>query len=409
MSKRNKTKSVSAAAQQASPDSTAPPLSQLHLAIDEHIAPSAIAVDELDEINAPEVSLEQADQIELPDQLSVAASIDDAKLAESVLLADVVRLAPSTPSNAHSSTVQEEVKQNLGERFRSIRESRGISREEMSRRLRVSPRVIQDIESDQWDRLGASVYVRGHLTSYAKILGVPTVVVSLALQSLEPPAPLALTVSAPASDSWWSRYSSAATYVVLTLLLAIPIFTMVPKRGVNSPIPLVRSMEDNEVGPSIREPENVSPLLPQPSSSTPLSAVDFVGPPERASGSAALNPPLLPTQNSEPLMASMTPIGNMAQKPELGAGAHRIELSFTEDSWLELVDSNGTKLAYGIARAGETRQHLVSTSVAMSIGNVGGVRLNVDGEAVDLQQFARLNVARLKLFEGQPTIVPPPR
>ncbi len=170
MSKRSKTKSVSAAAQQASPDSTAPPLSQLHLAIDEQFAPCDLGVDELDEIEAPEISLDQADQIESPDQLSVAPSIDDAKSAVSALLADVVRLAPSVPSHAQSLTVQEEVKQNLGERFRSIRESRGISREEMSRRLRVSPRVIQDIESDQWDRLGASVYVRGHLNSYAKIL-----------------------------------------------------------------------------------------------------------------------------------------------------------------------------------------------------------------------------------------------
>ncbi|MDZ4812832.1 MAG: DUF4115 domain-containing protein [Pseudomonadota bacterium] len=305
-----------------------------------------------------------------------------------------------------SELAREEVKQSLGERFRVIRESRGISREEMSRRLRVSPSVIQDIESDQWARLGAPVYVRGHLNSYAKTLNVPAVVVSLALRDLDEPTPLSLTVAASAPVTLWSRYSSAATYVVLTLLLAIPTFTMLNQRGINSPVPLVRSMADSEAGPSVN--------VPQQSLTQPVTSAEFVGPAQPAE--LAYGPALQALQQPDPmpLMASMTPMGSISQAPESVPGVHRIEMLFSQDSWLEMVDGAGARLDYGIARAGEKREHLVHGTVAMSIGNVSGVELKVDGKPVDLLQFSRLNVARLKLFEtdsqlAEPTSATPSR
>ncbi len=308
-------------------------------------------------------------------------------------------------STAIPTIAVEEVRQSLGARFRGIRETRGISREEMARRLRVSPTVVNDIESDQWDRLGAPVYVRGHLNSYAKALEVPAVVVSMALRDLNEPAPLAFAVSAPVPNSWWSRYSSAATYVVLTLLLAIPIFTILDYRGVNSPVAptqQVRSMEDDEVGPEIN---GNTPLLLLPSADT---VSDFVGPPESAAGAQA-QLWTAPAASNGPLMASMTPIGSSAPPQDTLPGMHRIEMVISEDTWLEIVDVSGTRLDYGIARAGERRAHQVNGAVAMSIGNVNGVDLMVDGKSVDLAPFARLNVARLKLFEPEPTSTTPSR
>jgi cytoskeleton protein RodZ len=332
-------------------------------------------------------------------------------LAES-MEATVVEIEPVLDATSgDSDEVQvaalpaDEVRQSLGGRFRGIREARGISREEMARRLRVSPTIVQDIESDQWDRLGAPVYVRGHLSSYAKALEVPAVVVSMALRDLNEPVPLALTVAAPMPTAWWSRYSSAATYVVLTLLLAIPIFTILDYRGFNSPVAptqQVRSMEDDEAGPEVN---GNTPLLLLPSTE---AASDFVGPPESAAGTQP-QPWTAPVASNSPLMASMTPIGSSVSAQETLPGMHRIEMVISEDTWLEIVDASGTRLDYGIARAGERRAHQVNGAVAMSIGNVNGVDLVVDGKSIDLAPFARLNVARLKLFEPEPTSATPSR
>ncbi len=390
--------------QRTSADGLLPEVGQLDLAIglDSQCSESSVR----DSLESGQSALVRASDELVIEPLvlpSVAEALGDAlAVTESTATSQSV---DAVDADASSELAREEVKQSLGERFRAIRESRGISREEMSRRLRVSPSVIQDIESDQWARLGAPVYVRGHLNSYAKTLNVPTVVVSLALRDLDEPTPLSLTVAASTRTTLWSRYSSAATYVVLTLLLAIPTFTMLNQRGINSPVPLVRSMADGEAGPAVN--------VPPPSLHQPAQSPEFIGPPQPAEQYPA-ETQATPQSDTMPLMASMTPMGSSGQVPDSAPGVHRIEMQFAQDSWLEMVDGAGARLDYGIARAGEKREHLVHGTVAMSIGNVSGVELKVDGKPVDLLQFSRLNVARLKLFEtdsqaAEPTSATPSR
>jgi cytoskeleton protein RodZ len=401
MSKRKKPKPVmQSSLPDVAPTLESVPSGQLDLAIGQNIEQSSLQVSYVaDEAAAGDISLAQEAAMD-------AAPSAPAVVAETESVTSDLRVSDSRFESTLLDVIapaREEVRLSLGERFRSIRESRGISREEMARRLRVSPSVVQDIESDQWQRLGAPVYVRGHLNSYAKTLEVPAVVVSMALRDLDEPAPLALTVAAPVAASWWSRYSRNATYVVLTLLLAIPIFTILDYRGVTSSVPRtqqVRSMEDNETGLAVSGPRQLLPAA----GATP----EFVGPPVSAAGVGAQDW-TAPAVNSPPLMASMTPIGGSLQESQLAPGMHRIEMRITEDTWLEIVDAAGTRLDYGIARAGERRAHEVDGTVAMSIGNVSGVELVVDGKSVDLLPFARLNVARLKLFEPEPTSVVPSR
>ncbi len=292
-----------------------------------------------------------------------------------------------------------EIPPSLSQRLRAAREAKGLSREEMARRMRVSPSVIQDIENDQWQRLGATVYVRGHLTSYARSLDVPTVVVHHALRDIEAPVQLALTVAAVPSSAW-RRFASGATYVVLTLLLAIPVFNLIPKRGVNSPVPQVRLMDESELGASsipysTQQPAEVGDsdeTMGPPSSlaSDPTTALVEQTPPATA-----------------PLMASMTPMRNSTYAET--SDQHRIEMSFSQDSWLEVMDASGARIDYGMARAGERRVHLARGPVTMIVGNANGAQLRVDGKPVALAPFARLNVARLRLFEAEPTSSAPSR
>ncbi len=320
--------------------------------------------------------------------------------SEEALLAGDPAAAADAGTEAPPALVTVELPPPLSQRLRAAREAKGLSREEMARRMRVSPSVIQDIENDQWQRLGAAVYVRGHLTSYARSLGVPTIIVAHALKDMEAPVPLALTVAAPPSSAW-RRHLSAATYVVLTLLLAIPVFNLVPKRGVNSPVPQVRGLDEAEMA--------VKPLTQALLPPVPESAADVLaGPPS----SLAVTPnsdqvvPLLDIQ--APLMASMTPMPGPGYAAE-SSGQRRIEMTFSEDSWLEMLDDSGDRIDYGMARAGERRVHLVRGPVSMIVGNANGAQLRVDGEMVDLGAFARLNVARLRLFESEPTSAAPSR
>ncbi|MGH8078503.1 MAG: helix-turn-helix domain-containing protein, partial [Lysobacter sp.] len=57
-----------------------------------------------------------------------------------------------------------------GARLRQAREAAGLTQEDVSARLRVPVRVIRVIESDDWSSLGAPVFVRGQLRSYARLV-----------------------------------------------------------------------------------------------------------------------------------------------------------------------------------------------------------------------------------------------
>ena len=59
-----------------------------------------------------------------------------------------------------------------GSELRHAREKRGLSRDELSARTKISPPVLEAIEEAQYERLPAAVYLRGFLRSYAEEVGV---------------------------------------------------------------------------------------------------------------------------------------------------------------------------------------------------------------------------------------------
>ena len=61
-----------------------------------------------------------------------------------------------------------------GSRLRQAREAAGLSQEDVAGRLKMPLRVVQSLENEDWDRLGAPVFVRGQLRSYSRLVGLAT-------------------------------------------------------------------------------------------------------------------------------------------------------------------------------------------------------------------------------------------
>ncbi|MBV8531661.1 MAG: helix-turn-helix domain-containing protein, partial [Candidatus Eremiobacteraeota bacterium] len=60
----------------------------------------------------------------------------------------------------------------LGERFRAAREARGLSLSDVSEQIRIRSVYLAAIEEDNWNAIGAPVYIRGFLRTYARFLGL---------------------------------------------------------------------------------------------------------------------------------------------------------------------------------------------------------------------------------------------
>ena len=60
----------------------------------------------------------------------------------------------------------------LGEPFRAAREARGLTLSDVSEQLRIRAVYLAAIEEENWSAIGAAVYARGFLRTYARFLGL---------------------------------------------------------------------------------------------------------------------------------------------------------------------------------------------------------------------------------------------
>src|SRR5579864_7740385 len=60
----------------------------------------------------------------------------------------------------------------LGERFRAAREERSLTLSEVGEQLRIRSVYLAAIEEENWKAIGAPVYTRGFLRTYARFLGL---------------------------------------------------------------------------------------------------------------------------------------------------------------------------------------------------------------------------------------------
>ena len=59
----------------------------------------------------------------------------------------------------------------VGHILRARRREQDLSAQEVATQLHLDPRVIEALENDAFDQLPASIYVRGYIRNYAKLVG----------------------------------------------------------------------------------------------------------------------------------------------------------------------------------------------------------------------------------------------
>jgi cytoskeletal protein RodZ len=60
----------------------------------------------------------------------------------------------------------------LGEEFRSAREARGLTLSDVAEQIHIRSVYLNAIENEEWPLIGAPVYVRGFIRTYARFLGL---------------------------------------------------------------------------------------------------------------------------------------------------------------------------------------------------------------------------------------------
>ncbi len=285
----------------------------------------------------------------------------------------------------------------FGAQLHAAREASGVNVEACAQTLKLPARVLRQLECDQYDGIDSKVYLASYIGKYAGHLGISADAIQLELDRIQQiEAPLVATGGISHSRFLLDRYATAATYVVLTLVIAVPTIWF----G-------VRSTLDRDI-------THLAPL-----DSAPVAQADA---PVATRGTAALARPqvsALPAATApaaavaspgqdQPLMASMAPFPNLSSDTAVsaqtspsgidsGKGAHSLSLSLSAASWVEVVDADGNRLEYGLLPAGTHKSYHSDQPLDVRIGNAMAAQASVDGKAVGLDDFRRANVARFRV------------
>jgi cytoskeleton protein RodZ len=271
-----------------------------------------------------------------------------------------------------------------GPRLKAERERRGLSSQKAADELHLDGWVIDALEAENFERIGPSVYARGHLRRYAALLGLPADEIMAGYESrAQAPKPAAtpmanvrLRTEAPAvSNIPWPRISGAAA--LLLLVGALLWWKPWHRHGA--------------------APASVN-VAANPGAASADGATDSAA----AAGAApsSLSPAALATAPAAAVPASVAPPVQAAPAEvdaTAGVGRARLRLSFSADSWVDVHDAAGRRVFAGNGRANSMKTIAGIAPMRVYLGFASGVQLEVNDRAVAIgPQFMAGDVARFE-------------
>ena len=210
----------------------------------------------------------------------------------------------------------------IGLRFRHCREKQKMSLESIAQQLKLPVAILEAIEREDWARLGAPIFVRSYVGSYARFLGLPATLADEVVRGK--PAPQLAAVGAPPVRGTFDRGVMRLAYVAMTVVIlgsvvALAMYYQGPRRSNAEVLP-----------PDATATYAGSDALPMPAATEPPVT-------------ASLAPPLDAASSAQPLPAAAG-----------AAPLAEVVLRFHGDSWVDIVDRKGAHIERGLVAAGTT-------------------------------------------------------
>jgi len=292
-----------------------------------------------------------------------------------------------------------EARSGIGARLRAGREKMGLTQLQVAEKLHVDPKVVDNLEAERFDALGAPVFVRGHLKHYSELVSEKTnELLDLYGAATQPALPDLTKLPKAAPDSNPSRLAVPALVVLIGFVLLGVVWWVVksvggpegaerPKRG---PQPVAIAPEvSRDPAAAIDVPANeVAPATGAPGAASTsgggAAAEEALN--RRAAKSATANAGAASASPTSATGGAPTSAGAAPSATPAAAAAPakpmEVTLRFAADSWVEVYDANGEKLFYDVGTAASSRTVSGTPPFRVHVANAPGVTLDVNGKPV---------------------------
>lgn len=329
-----------------------------------------------------------------------------------------------------------------GERLKNARLAREIDLPKIAERLHLTVDMVEAIECDDYSELPARVFVRGYIRNYARLVELPIDSIISQFDQLWPEDESQVKVhtapSLPTDSRPANRLAGSVTWVLLIVGIGLFLMWWQGYLGRFTDDPPSTSAQLDAAGPSLLAEqdgaEDNSLSLPPPLAADDAPPPVLIPAPVQGSGTLRLpaqppapvgpapapqvvasapEPPPVPLaqpaptvlQSSSGSTATETSVAAAASRPVVESpgdpapvAASGVQIQFKQDCWVDIRDSSGSYRLFGTKRKGMTRVLGGTPPYKMTLGNVAGIAITVDGKPFDLGPFTNNNVAKLRNF-----------
>jgi cytoskeleton protein RodZ len=257
-----------------------------------------------------------------------------------------------------------------GELLRRERERRSISQLQAAEDLHLDTRVVEAIEANRFDLLGAPVYARGHLKKYATLVGLSPEFIIQRYEALtdrpEVPMPVPASVTSGAVVDLEQRRTFKGPLLVSVTLIVLALGWWI---------------FDEVTTPSSASMEQVPSLEP------------------------AQDAPPVPSAVEAPATTAPQPVAKapaVQPRPAVMVDPVRVRLEYSDASWTEIFDAEGKRLMFSLGEIGRVRTVTGTPPLRVTLGNASAVTVQVNERPVVVPRRAGRDSAKFSVSaDGQ--------
>jgi cytoskeleton protein RodZ len=258
-----------------------------------------------------------------------------------------------------------------GGMLRAERERRGYSVQHTAEEMHLDTRVIEALEANRFEELGAPVYARGHLRKYATILGLAPATVLARYEALggmpADPTPIPTTLATPVRVVERRRVSKLPLWIAAAIAIVAGLAWLA--------FELLQSREAD----SATKSEVAAPAVVQePTVGEPVAQA--------------------------PAPVAVAQVAPQAPPPKV-TGEVRLRLEFTEPSWAEIYDASGKRLMFDMGTPGRVRSVAGAPPLRVNLGLASAVNAQVDDRPIVIPRRAGKDGAKF-LIEADGSVKP---
>lgn len=289
-----------------------------------------------------------------------------------------------------------------GARLHYAREQKNLSIQHVADRLYLDNSVIKALEADNYESLPSSIFVRGYLRNYAKVLEIPPDAILEAYDLLtgkKTTLPVLSTgvkqkTQASSNDSW----VKAITFtVIITSIIFMALWQIAPNSSSppsEEPKPITLDLGKTQpIPPAVSKPDAPTSEGTQPN---PLSVGTGGEPPISTGtpGTAGVPSANTGTSGTQPAIPSGmhtgteidssigTPVDTTTPVVENDPGV--IKVSSNKNTWMRIVDKTNKTLYEGVSKEdGEVISVTGTPPFKVKVGRVDGVNVDYMGQKTD--------------------------